>query len=75
MAFISVRSLLLTKSQQQQTNKQAKKKKTKTVKVCLSIKNFPQKISKINENQIFVVKCLSFEMKPSIVNKNHTAYY
>ena len=26
MAFISVRSLLLTKSQQQKTNKQAKKK-------------------------------------------------
>lgn len=71
MAFISVRSLLVTKSQQQKTNKQAKKK----VKVCLSIKNFQQKISKINENQIFVVKCLSFEMKPSIVNKNHTAYY
>lgn len=72
MAFISVRSLLGTKSQQQPkkttTNKQTSKK-TKTVKVCLSIKNFPQKISKINENQIFVVKCLSFEMKPSIVNK------
>lgn len=41
MAFISVRSLLLTKSQQQKTSKQAKKKKNQNGKSLPVYQEFP----------------------------------